>query len=421
MLDSPNQKQQTSAPGLVDNRTSPPGVVKKTIQSWLIIGVIVLMMLVMWLSGGSKGKNMSPQGAALPEPKPAAMNATSDDIARHLAEIQRQQQQSLSETPGNAETVPSRSDASQAGSYDLPTGPSTAPAPTPDPVAEDLKKRIYTSLYSSNVALSYRKQESHPTSATEPPNAQELAAIPGFPFAPAFSPFVGIASPTTPQASLTEQALPKPTPKSIPVNPNQATGKDYTVFEGTLLETVLINRLDGDFSGPVATMVTTDVFSHDRQHLLIPAGSKLLGETKRVDAFGQRRLAVFFHRLIMPDGYSLDLDRFQGLNQVGETGLKDKVNNHYWQIFGASIAVGAIGGLAQLGTNGGTIAVQPSAADEYRQGVTASLSQSSLHILDRFLNVLPTITIREGQRVKVYITQDFLVPDYSQHTMPANL
>lgn len=418
MQDSQNHTKQTSAPALVDNRTSPPGVVKKTVQSWVIIGLIALMMLVMWLSGGSKGKNVPAQDAPVPGPKPPATNATSDDIARHLAEIQRQQQQSLAETDGNRATVPSRSGLAQAGSYDSPTLTSSTEAPTPDAVTDDLKKRTYTSLYSSSVALSYRKQESHPTTAAEPPNAQELA---GLPFVPGFSPFAGVASPATPQPAANEQAVPKPTPKRTPANPNQANGKEYTVFEGTLLETVLVNRLDGDFSGPVTTMVTTDVYSHDRQHLLIPAGSKLLGETKRVDSFGQRRLAVFFHRLIMPDGYSVDLDHFQGLNQVGETGLKDKVNNHYWEIFGASIAVGAIGGLAQVGTNPGSIALQASAADEYRQGVTASLSQSSLHILDRLLNVLPTITIREGQRVKVYITQDFLIPDYSQHTMPPNL
>ena len=72
-------------------------------------------------------------------------------------------------------------------------------------------------------------------------------------------------------------------------------------------------------------MVTTNVYSHDRQHLLIPQGTRVLGEVHRVDHFGQERVAVFFHRLIMPDGYSLSLDRFHGLNQVGETGLKDKV------------------------------------------------------------------------------------------------
>jgi type IV secretion system protein VirB10 len=123
----------------------------------------------------------------------------------------------------------------------------------------------------------------------------------------------------------------------------------------------------------------------------------------------------------MPDGYAVDLDQFQGLNQIGETGLKDQVNHHYFQIFGASIAVGAIAGLAEAGTNTSTVGAPLTTADAYRQGVAASLSQSSIHILDRFLNLLPTITIREGHRVKVYLMQDLLVPDYNQHTMSSDL
>jgi type IV secretory pathway VirB10-like protein len=206
----------------------------------------------------------------------------------------------------------------------------------------------------------------------------------------------------------------------VPANLNEASGKDYTIIEGTFLETVLVTRLDGDFSGAVICMLTNDIYSQDRQHLLIPSGSKLLGETKHVDGFGQRRLAISFHRLIMPDGYSLDLDRFQGLNQIGQTGLKDQVNNHYLQIFGASIAIGTIAGFAQAGTQVNAAGIQ-SSADAYRQGVATSLSQSSLHVLDRFLNILPTITIREGHRVKVYLTQDLLAPDYNQHTMPSNI
>jgi type IV secretion system protein VirB10 len=168
-------------------------------------------------------------------------------------------------------------------------------------------------------------------------------------------------------------------------------------------------------------MLTNSIYSHDGQRLLVPAGTKVLGQTKRVEAFGQTRLAVVFHRLIMPDGYSVDLDQFQGLNQIGETGLKDKVNHHYLEIFGASIAVGAIAGLAEAGTNTSSIGLAPTTADAYREGVAASLSQSSLHILDRFLNLLPTITIREGRRVKVYLTQDLFLPDYAKHEMPSNL
>src|SRR5262249_30396085 len=129
---------------------------------------------------------------------------------------------------------------------------------------------------------------------------------------------------------------PKQEPKK-PLVENRTTGKSYVLFEGTILETVLLNRLDGQFAGPVECLLSDDVYSHDRQRLLIPAGAKLLGESKKVDTFGQSRLAVFFHRLIMPDGYSLSLDQFQGLNQAGETGLRDQVNNHYLRIFGVSL------------------------------------------------------------------------------------
>src|SRR5260370_6373940 len=99
--------------------------------------------------------------------------------------------------------------------------------------------------------------------------------------------------------------------------------------------------------------------------LFILAGTKVLGETKRVEGFGQTRLAVAFHRLIMPDGYAVDLDQFHGLNQIGETGLKDQVNHHYLQIFGASIAVGAPGGLAQAGTNTSSLGLPQTKLEPY--------------------------------------------------------
>jgi type IV secretion system protein VirB10 len=199
---------------------------------------------------------------------------------------------------------------------------------------------------------------------------------------------------------------------------NAAAGKTYVLFEGTILETVLINRLEGQFSGPIECLLSTDVYSNDRQHLLIPAGSKLLGETKKVEAFGQTRLAVAFHRILMPDGYSVSLDGFKGLNQIGDTGLRDQVNNHYLRIFGVSLAVGAIGAVAEAGTGS---ALTSSGSDLMRQGFAGSMAQSSSQILDRFLNVPPTITIREGHRVKVYLAGDLALPDYNNHKMPSDL
>ena len=163
------------------------------------------------------------------------------------------------------------------------------------------------------------------------------------------------------------------------------------------------------------TLLTTDVYSHDRQQLLILQGSRILGEVKPVTNSGQQRLAVTFHRILMPDGYSVSLDQFQGLSQIGETGLRDQVDHHYLEVFGVSIAIGAIAGLSQTNSQFG---FTESATDAYRQGFAASTSQSALRILDRFLNILPTFTIREGHRIKIYLARDLTLPAYDRHTVP---
>jgi type IV secretion system protein VirB10 len=111
-------------------------------------------------------------------------------------------------------------------------------------------------------------------------------------------------------------------------------------------------------------------------------------------------MAVVFHRMIMPDGYSVDLDQFHGLDQIGEEGLKDKVNNHYFEIFGTSIALGVIAGASQIEAGGGKITTSGSQA--FTTGAASSVSQSATTVLDRFIQIPPTITIREGHRIKVY-------------------
>ena len=147
------------------------------------------------------------------------------------------------------------------------------------------------------------------------------------------------------------------TKRSAEVNIDSAVGQPYVVYEGLTMDTILMNRLDGDAPGPVKVLVSSPVYSHDRQHVLIPDGTIVLGEARKIGSSGfgqQRRMAVVFHRMIMPDGYSVDLDQFHGLDQIGEEGLKDKVNNHYFEIFGTSIALGVISGAGQIEAGGGT-------------------------------------------------------------------
>ena len=418
-----------------DKAPKPPGLLPKNVQSWVIVGIAVLMILIMWLTGGKKpqsaAKSALPNVLATP---PVEVNETKiAELQNRIQELQRQQLAAESALAQQSRLLGSSPQEQQVATQGVP--PNNASAETPeDAIKAERRKREYLSLFASNIALSYRKLPSStansspsgesrdtPLESPQGPEAAELAQL--LKAAPSVNPVqspdsVSAGSPRE-QAALAAKPEGKEKTATLPHDPlNAAEGKNYVIFEGTVLGTVLINRLEGQFSGPVECLLTNDVYSHDRQHLLIPAGTKILGETRKVDAFGQTRLAVVFHRLIMPDGFSVSLDQFKGLDQIGSTGLKDQVNNHYLRIFGTSLAIGALGAVAEAGTGG---ALTNSNTDLMRQGFAASTAQSAAQILDRFLNILPTVTIREGHRVKVYLSNDLAVPDYQNHRMPSDL
>src|SRR5919108_268684 len=160
------------------------------------------------------------------------------------------------------------------------------------------------------------------------------------------------------------------------------------------------------------SLVTNAVYSHSGQHVVIPAGARVLGTTRPVRTLGETRLAVMFHRLLMPDGRTYRLDQFKGLNQIGDAGLPDKVNHHYLATFGAAAAVGLISGLAQYLGNFGLGAGDGDRTVIIAGGVGDAASQATIQVMNRFLNRLPTVTIREGHRVKVYLTSDLELPAY---------
>jgi type IV secretory pathway VirB10-like protein len=413
-----------------DKAPKPAGLLPKNVQSWLIVGLAVLMVLIMWLTGGkrsttlSKGTTSFGQSAAPVEVNEAKIT----DLQSRIQQLQREQ------TVAQSALAQSRSVANPAANS--ATSSSNASAGSgeraEDVIQAERKKREYLSLFASNIAVTYRKNPLGPEPASAGPESRpSLAAQPSFEnpqimellkqMQPAVSsPIPQVSSgPTTPRSTSPGAADPNHDAKPVAhSDAPTASGKMFVLFEGTVLESVLVNRLDGAISGPVECLVTNDVFSHDRQRVLIPAGSKVLGETRRVEAFGQARLAVAFHRLLMPDGYSVSLDQFKGLNQIGDAGLRDQVNNHYARIFGASLALGVIGAAGEAGTGG---VLTQSGTDRLREGFGQSLAQSSQQILDRFLNLLPTITIREGHRVKIYLSGDLAVPDYSNHNLPSDL
>ena len=405
----------SSVPTIEDKSPKPPGLVPKNLQSWILAGLAVVMVLIMWLTGGKKPPAPSQAGPRTPAlPQPLEVNEGKIvELQKRIEELQREQV--IAQT---ALEQQNRVNGAEAGASPAESSGRAQVEGQEDPLESERKKRAYLSLFASNVALTYRKQpasqaQENPTvPALHPePSTAQLAEL----LKPQPAPAAAPASKTSADHDRKEEPQ---SPAAAPGIRPSVAGTTYVLLEGTVLETTLIHRLDGGFAGPVACLLTNDVYSHDRQHLLVPAGSKVLGETRRVETFGQTRLAVTFHRLVMPDGYSASLDRFQGLNQIGDAGLRDQVNNHYLRIFGVSLAIGAIGAAAEAGTSG---ALTASGTDLLRQGIAQSTAQSSAQVLDRFLNVLPTVTIREGHRVKVYLSGDLALPDYASHTMPKSL
>jgi type IV secretory pathway VirB10-like protein len=391
----PDTHPNPNVPQVTDWRSKIEGLLPQNTQA-RVLGAIALVMVIII---GFSGRN-APKERPRPAPTVSPVNADKERIQAYRAQIEEQVAKLAAEESRLAQTKQVLTANAATGSPAPKTPPPTAFdysnrtegfAERPDEWERDRRRREHQSLFASNVALSYRR--------TSPPTME----VSGKPAA---------VSSTVPDTAADAQRNKTETETA------QSTVKKHRIFEGTVFETVLTNRLDASLSGPVNCMVTTNLYSHDHQHLLIPQGTRLLGEVRKIENLGEKRVAVFFHRLIMPDGYSVSLDKFQGLNQVGETGLRDQVNHHYLQIFGASLAIGALAGLSQANTRYST---DESGFDAYRQGVASSLSQSSLHILDRYLNVLPTFTIREGHRIKVYLSADLLLPAYDQHEVTGDL
>jgi type IV secretion system protein TrbI len=432
----------TPEPELRRREHQPQGVLRKNLKPLIYLGATALVVIAAIFSGTSR-KTPSESAPGRHEPPQPIVQDNTDNNVQDLknqlaAERQKEAQAAVPQSPNAALANPALAQQAAAAAYG-PNGqvllctpgqpcsqqqsgyPQQQISPErqqAEQLAAKERELAYDSRFASN--LVYTRQ----TEAPAEPRSDAIAhADTGVPTT------LNQASSDQPGSSLIsarQSSEQKSSPLDQPsakqrdeVNIDSALAQPYVIYEGLTMDTTLMNRLDGDAVGPVKVLVSSPVYSHDRQHVLIPDGTIVLGEARKIGSGGfgqQRRLAVVFHRMIMPDGYSVDLDQFHGLDQIGEEGLKDKVNNHYFQIFGTSIALGVISGAGQIESGGGTITTSGSQA--FTTGAASSVSQSATTILDRFIQVPPTITIREGHRVKVYFTQDMLLPAYENHSIP---
>ncbi|MFZ3218236.1 MAG: hypothetical protein WA192_19470, partial [Candidatus Acidiferrales bacterium] len=283
-----------------EKTTIPPGLLPKHVQSWLILGLAVLMVVIMWLTGGKKQASLPKANAStMQTPLPLEVNETKiTDLQNRIQELQREQLAAQSALVQQNRLLGAAPDSQQLQSSNAPGA--SAPGSTEDPIQTERKRRQYVSLFSSNIALSYRKNAQGMQSPLSDPSPQNPNAGPSSP--PSTGPDLGQlaqvaqilkdAQPTV-ATQVPMAAQPNSVPSaqtgslSVPTGPadvkneskeatspaaaiqkssGAAAGKTYILFEGTILESVLINRLDGQFVGPVECLLSTDVYSHDRQH-----------------------------------------------------------------------------------------------------------------------------------------------------------
>ncbi len=438
-MQEPNQ----DVPATVPPQREAVAPVRKSMPVVIALVVIVALIGIANISSLVSGKKKAaPQSALSMRPASANPQQVSSfetqqqlQARRDADEQQRQQEiasamqklQAAQDAPGpEAGGAPPMTAAQRAAIYgDSPNAPlqtSNISQVQAEAKQKELEreKRQQDALNSDTVAIDF----AHPAAATQPISTAVMGEHEQSSPTETSETIPGVSSgddsgakqsPVQP-ASIQQRVEKKPDPMA-PYDFDTYDGRLYRVFEGTVLEGVVTNHIDGGFSGPIIVMLTTDYYSHDHQQLLMPQGTRLIGTVQRVGSEQQRKMFVTFHRAICPDGFSLELDKYVGLDPLGTTGLASKVDHGYLQAFAAAAALGGLGGLAQIGNNGSIL----SPSTEIQNGISEQSAQEAEQVLNHFLNRLPVITLKEGSRARVYIGTDIYIPSYAEHRVVPTL
>ncbi|MDE2982291.1 MAG: TrbI/VirB10 family protein [Gemmatimonadota bacterium] len=408
----------------------PKGALPGGIVTKAGVGLIAVLVAGMLFSSSLTGPEEDPMAPAPPEAQAVDERAGRAFEGRLRAEAERHAQQAAAdEARAERDRRQAEAAAEEAAGTGREGGPGGGAAEAGGAAAgmaqaehelrealrlEEIERRT-RSLRSLPVLRTYRDPNearggARPAAEPEPPDAaldRMLASVEQSVAALEAEMQAGLAGgglpPGSPGALPQSARAPGTAEPSLGVRPQDPEGWER-IREGSFLEAVLLTQLSGEFPGPVLALVSVPLYSADRQRVLVPRGARAVGTARAVQDRDQSRLAVAFHRLLLPDGGWVDLE-FRGLNQAGEGALSDRVNRRYLSTFAAAGAVGALSGLTLAGGSPYGL----------RAGVGQGLGGSATSLLDRYLNRMPEITIRAGHRLRIWFTADVLVPTPNTH------
>ena len=187
----------------------------------------------------------------------------------------------------------------------------------------------------------------------------------------------------------------------------------FTLMAGSIIPASLVTGLNSDLPGFVIGQVTENVYDTvTGRYLLVPQGTKIIGKYDSVVAFGQKRALVVWQRLIRPDGSSLVIDNLPATDEGGYAGLEDRVDFHTWSLLkgiGLATLLG-VGSELTLGNN------QNDLVSALEQSAVKNTDQAGQSLVQRQLDVQPTLTVRPGWPLRIIVHKDLVLEPYPQAT-----
>lgn len=185
----------------------------------------------------------------------------------------------------------------------------------------------------------------------------------------------------------------------------------HSLFElraGFVVPAMLISGINSQLPGQIMAQVSQDVYDTPLgKYKLIPQGSRLVGTYSSDVAYGQSRILIGWQRIIFPDGKAMDIGSMPGADSAGYAGFNDKVNNHYFRLFGSAFLMSAVtAGVALSQPDQGPTNGRATASSAMSEALGQQLGQVTAQLISKNLNIAPTLEIRPGYRFNVMVTKD---------------